>query len=139
MRNRSKSSAKVKISKRTDDVLTADEIKRHPDLIKQAIKDELSLWVKCQIMTRAPRSGASNVVTSRFVFKWKIVDGTRTIRARMVLHGFKDAVKNDSDTYAGTASRASQRLLVSEAALHPVWIFATTDISKAFLQGMTYK
>ena len=57
----------------------------------------------------------------------------------MVLHGFKDVVEDETDTYAGTASRVSQRLLVSEAALHPEWTFAIADISKAFLQGMTYK
>ena len=70
-------------------------------------------------MQRTSWHGAKNVVTSRFVFKWKIVEGQRQLRARLTLHGFKDVFKYDSETYAGTASRLSQRLLVSEAALHP--------------------
>ena len=139
IKNKAKSAAKAIVTKRKDDVLTADEVKQHPEEIKKAIKNEIDLWVKYKIMTRAPRAGAQNIVTSRFVYKWKIINGIRTIRARMVLHGFKDVVKDDTDTYAGTASRVSQRLLVSEAALHPDWAFATADISKAFLQGMTYK
>ena len=139
VKNKAKSKAKTKVMDRPDDVLTTDEIKQHHDLIQQAIKDELALWVRYKIMTRTPWTGARNILTSRFVFKWKNVDGKRVIRARHVLHGFKDSAREDTDTYAGTASRSSQRLLVSEAALHPEWTFATTDISKAFLQGMTYK
>ena len=130
---------KTKIVKKPDKVLTNDEILQHPNEVKAAIKAELALWIKYGIMSRTAWTGARNIVTSRFVYEWKVVDGTKTIRARLVLHGFKDLTKEDTDTYAGTASRTSQRMLVSEAALHPDWVFATTDISKAFLQGMTYK
>ena len=43
------------------------------------------------------------------------------------------------DTYFGTATRLSQRVVASEAAVHDDWIIVTIDIEKAFLQGMTYK
>ena len=56
----------------------------------------------------------------------------------MTVRGFKDSEKGDIDRYAGTSSRLSQKLLVSEAARQG-WDIATTDISKAFLQGVTYK
>eukprot|EP00969_Alexandrium_andersonii_P264821 11704978-Alexandrium_andersonii.AAC.1 len=42
------------------------------------------------------------------------------------------------ENYAGASRRYSQRLLVSEAARHS-WGICTTDISKAFLQRLTYK
>ena len=42
------------------------------------------------------------------------------------------------DSYAGTSLRYSQRHLVSEA-VRRAWNIATTDISKAFLQGVTYE
>ena len=41
-------------------------------------------------------------------------------------------------SYAGTSERYSHIILVSEAVLRG-WDLATTDISKAFLQGITYK
>jgi hypothetical protein len=42
------------------------------------------------------------------------------------------------DRYAGTSSRSSQKVLVSEAVLRG-WDICTADISKAFLQGVTYE
>ena len=52
------------------------------------------------------------------------------------IEGFKDHDRADIDRYAGTSSRCSQKLLVSEAVARK-WDTATTDISKAFLQGVT--
>ena len=46
--------------------------------------------------------------------------------------------QDDVASYAGTSQRYSQRILVSEAVLRG-WDLATTDISKALLQGITYK
>ena len=45
---------KTKIMKRQDDALATEEIKQHPELIKQSIKDELGLWVRYNIMSRTP-------------------------------------------------------------------------------------
>lgn len=42
------------------------------------------------------------------------------------------------ETYSGTSSVTSQRVLVSEACCHE-WKFATLDGKKAFLNGVTYK
>ena len=54
------------------------------------------------------------------------------------MRGFKDRDKGNVATYAGTSQRYSQRVLVSEAVLRG-WPFATSDVSKAFLQGVTYE
>ena len=53
------------------------------------------------------------------------------------MRGFKDQQKADIDRYAGTSSRAAQKLIVSEAVKWG-WPICTADISKAFLQGVTY-
>ena len=79
----------------------------------------------------------------KWVFKRKhelLPDGTtrRIIRARLTSRGFKDLDKAELIRYAGTSQRYSQRLLVSEAA-NRGWPIACTDISKAFLKGVTYK
>ena len=86
---------------------------------------------------------AKNIMTSRYVAKWKwvMLNGTRTriIRMRLVLRGFMDLEAFSLDTFSGTARRTSQRLLASEAACHPDWILASLDIDKAFLKGLTYR
>ena len=60
------------------------------------------------------------------------------IRSRLCLRGFKDLDRDSVASYAGTSQRFSQRILCSEAVIRG-WDIATTDISKAFLQGVTYK
>ena len=45
----------------------------------------------------------------------------------------------DLETYAGTASRAGQRVVNSVAAQHPDWIMFSYDVSKAFAKGMTFE
>ena len=87
---------------------------------------------------------AKNVMTSRYVAKWKwIKDNSgnwkRIIRMRLVLRGFMDIDAFSLDTFSGTAKRTSQRILASEAACHQDWTIASLDIDKAFLKGFTYK
>ena len=60
------------------------------------------------------------------------------IRARVCLRGFKDQQAQGLANYAGTSQRYSQRIVCSEAVLRQ-WPLATTDISKTFLQGVTYE
>jgi hypothetical protein len=54
------------------------------------------------------------------------------------LRGFKDQQAAELQSYAGTCQRSSQRLIVSEVVVRG-WDIVTADISKAFLQGITYK
>ena len=61
----------------------------------------------------------------------------REIRARLTVRGFKDVQGKDLSAFAGTASRAAQRLLTSEAVLRGSDI-VSADVPKAFLQGISY-
>ena len=81
----------------------------------------------------------------RWVGKWKrvLVKGdasrnTRVIRMRLTLRGFKDQDAQDLETYAGTSSRASQRVVISEAVCRG-WELMTIDVKKAFLKGISYE
>jgi len=112
------------------------------------MKKELETWVKLGCISRKARSNARNIIDCRWVLKWKLDADTQdaasqakaekrwVIRARLCLRGFKDIDAKDIAKYAGTANRTTQRLLVSEAAVRR-WPLGTTDISKAFLQGVT--
>eukprot|EP00959_Pyramimonas_sp_CCMP1952_P444903 9315980-Pyramimonas_sp.AAC.1 len=60
-------------------------------------------------------SKASNLMTSRYLYKWKFVkvgtENVKTIRLRFVLRGFMDTEAFDVETCSGTARRQSQGLL----------------------------
>ena len=62
----------------------------------------------------------------------------RIIRMRLTLRGFKDKGADYILTFAGTSSRTSQKLIVSEAVIRG-WPIVTLDVRKAFLKGVSYK
>ena len=62
----------------------------------------------------------------------------REVRARLTVRGFKDSERGDIDRYAGTSSRCAKKVLASEAVRNH-WPICTANISKAFLQGVTYE
>jgi len=142
------------IIQRDDDLLTPQQIKEHWKDVETAMLKELHTWAKLKCFSRKPRSNAKNIIDTRWVLKFKWDQPTvdvrqsggrqtegqpvRTIRARLTVRGFKDSAKQDIDRYAGTSSKCSQKILVSEA-VRRGWDICTTDISKAFLQGVTYK
>ena len=122
--------------------MSPEELRQHKAAVDAAILEELSTWVKYQTFSVVKRKPGLNVLTSRFVAKWKLVEGsdgkqTRILRMRLVLRGFQDYFAHLRERYSGTASRNSQKLLCSEYACRPGWIICTIDVEKAFLQGMT--
>ena len=132
------------VIQRDSDLLSNDELQNNQKLVQAAILEELRIWVKHNCFEIRDRKTARNVMTSRFVAKWKILTGAdgkpqRIIRMRMAIRGFLDWDASNLETYAGTARRQSQRLLASETACREGWELVTLDIEKAFLQGMTYK
>jgi len=133
---------KKAVIERDTDLLTREELIKHASEVAAAILTELKTWLKYECFRRRLRKTARNIVDCKWVIKWKIEllpDGTtrRIIRARLTIRGFKDIDAADLTRYAGTSQRYSQRLLVSEAA-NRKWPIVSTDISKAFLQGVTY-
>ena len=113
----------------------------------------MQTWAKLSCFSRKPRTGARNIIDTRWVIKWKweipttsISSGrspseaaaVRSIRARLTVRGFKDTEKADVERYAGTSSKCSQKLLVPES-VRQHWDICAADISKAFLQGLSYK
>ena len=140
---------------RDDDVLTSAQSKEHWLAVRKAMLKELQTWDQLKCFSRRPRKGARNVINVRWVikFKWEVptVDmhrgggqsteaakPVRTIRARLTVRGFRDCERGDIDRYAGTSTRCSQKLIVSEAVRNG-WPICTADISKPFLQGATHE
>ena len=108
--------------------------------VPSSILEELKIWIAHECFTRRPRKGAWNILDVRWVGKWKWAKNkeggkTRTIRMRMMLRGFKDTAAEGLDTYAGTSSRLSQRIVASEAGCRG-WKM-TIDVKTVFLKGTT--
>ena len=127
-----------------DDLLSKPEFIKHAREIAIATITEIKTWLTNSCFKLCQLKNAQNVMTSRYVAKWKWIkndDGTwkKVIRMRLVLRGFMDIEAFSIDTFSGTAKRSSQRVLASEKACHPSWILASLDIDKAFLKGFTYK
>ena len=112
-------------------------------------------WARLKCFSRRNRAMAKNIIDCRWVIKWKhevaatsvadaskqsgaITVSKRVIRCRLTVRGFKDRDAQNLDSCAGTSQRYSQRLVCSEAARRG-WPICATDISKAFLQGVTYE
>ena len=126
---------------RDTDLLTPEEHKDNVQEVKAAILEELKVWTAHKCFERRPRAGSRNILDVRWVGKWKYQKSAsnpnqkvRMIRMRMTLRGFKDLDAEHLDTYAGTSSRSSQRLVTSEAVIRG-WALATIDVRKAFLKG----
>ena len=139
------STGKKTVIERDTDLLTPQEMQDNKLEISAAILEELTSWTKYKTFVRHPRGqGKQNIMTSRFVAKFKWVsdaDGNRRriIRMRLTIRGFQDWFAHLDENFSPTASRLSQRMICSEAACHPEGILVTIDVEKAFLQGLTYK
>ena len=72
------------------------------------------------------------------MLEWKLIDGKRAVKARLVVRGFKDRQGDDVQTAASTASRMGQRL-VCQLVAQQCWRLFSFDVSDAFLQGETFE
>ena len=120
------------------DALTPTELRVHAKDVINAKRKELRNWHALGTFRKRPRQTAKNVVDSRWVIRWKNVGGVRSIKARLTVKGFKDLQGNHVETYAGTASRWGQRLIVSIAAMKR-WTLFSADVGSAFLKGLTFE
>eukprot|EP00959_Pyramimonas_sp_CCMP1952_P261556 5468744-Pyramimonas_sp.AAC.1 len=109
------SAAKRAVSVKEDDLLTKADIAAHPKEVSEVLYTELKIWLdnRCFEMYDLPK--ASNIMTSRYVYKRKFVkvgtENVKTIRLSFVLRGFMDTEAFDVETFSGTARRQPQRLL----------------------------
>ena len=83
------------------------------------------------------KSLAKNPIDTRWVRTWKIIDGILAIKSRITGRGFKD--QQETETFAGTASRTGQRVINSEVAQHPDWVYFSYDVSQAFAKSLTFE
>ena len=130
----------IAVIERTSNILDRNEALLNVDKCREAMIQELMHWVKHGAWKRGKLRESTSVWKSKWFLKWKdIQDGkvkSRKIKARFVAQGFLD--RQSTDTYAGTFTRWSQRLLIA-VAVQRGWSLRSADISEAFLRGLTFQ
>ena len=89
------------VIERVNNIITRAEALREVDACRESMVQELARWHKHGAWRRIPRSKCNNLLTSKWVLKWKDVSGKRTIKARMVAQGFKDAQQTCNSSARG--------------------------------------
>ena len=103
---------KVVVERETN-ILAIEEAHQHEDEVRKAIYDELVRWNQRGGFKRFPKKQARNVLDSRWVLKWKKVDGMRVIKARLTARGFKDKQAEEVSTYAGDQQRLMMEVVLT--------------------------
>ena len=91
-----KYAAKRAVVIKEDDLLTKKELLHHSAAVAEATSKELTIWMENDCFEMCDYAKAENIMTSRYVAKWKFVKNPktgnmdRTIRMRLVLRGFMD-------------------------------------------------
>ena len=117
--------------------LTAQEVTKHWDKVQIAVRKEIRSFFDLDTFFPVPKSTVPNEMSSKWVFRWKVVGGEKVVKARLTIRGFEDREAESLATYAGTTSRWGQRLISSLAAQHQ-WVLLSADVSTAFLQGLSF-
>ena len=124
------------VIERVNNILSRDEALRNVERCRAAMLKELLRWHNHKAWVRGSRKEARNALTSKWVLKWKPIEGQREIKARLVAQGFKDT--QQVENYAATSTRWSQRLVMI-VATQMEWELVSADISEAFLRGLTFQ
>eukprot|EP00971_Amphidinium_carterae_P282167 5601434-Amphidinium_carterae.1 len=112
-------------------------MRRKSRQLMQQVSSFLKHVVFLPVKRRSVPQG-TKIMTCGWVRKWKQVPGAgRKIKCRLCARGFMDAQLPFLSTYGSTASRLSQKMVLSIAATHNFEVFSL-DVPKAFLPGFCY-
>ena len=118
-------------------ILTKEELSKYKAQVEEAMLKDLQSWHSEGAWQMAERATAENLIDSRWVIKWKLIDGLKAVKARLCVRGFKDRQADWLETHASTASRWGQRL-VCQIVAQLQWRLFSFDVSAAFLNGFTF-
>ena len=120
-------------------MLTDAEMAANWDKVEAADRKELMSFVTHDVFKLVKKSSLwTDALDAIWVRKRKkMPDGSVVFKSRLCIRGFLDPQRWYLPTRATTASRLSQRLLVSLAALMD-WEVESLDVGSAFLQGFDF-
>ncbi|CAE7314416.1 RE2, partial [Symbiodinium necroappetens] len=124
------------VIERANNILTRQEALENVDRCRRAMVKELLRWNGHKAWLRGSKASARNTLQSKWVLKWKNIQGERDVKARLVVQGFRDTQTVES--YASTTTRWGQRLLLA-IAVQQGWPLKSADVSEAFLRGLSFE
>ena len=74
---------------KTLDALTAEDVRVHWKLVEAAIRKEIASFAVNGVCELQSKASAKNTCTPRWVHRFKIIDGVRTVKSRLTIRGFK--------------------------------------------------
>ena len=123
-----------------DDINEDDVVKVWP-LVEEADRSEVEQFVQENAFKKIHRLEISEsmvVIDARWVRKWKkLADGKKKVKSRLCARGCLDRQKDLLTTRSTTATRLSQRLLLSLASTFDMEV-ESWDIAGAFLKGLNF-
>ena len=132
--------------------LTEDDMRRYASLVIEGDRKELEQFIKFdvfEVVARAQLPPKANVVDCTWVRKWKVKG--KVVKSRLCSRGCFDRQKYQIEKHSSTATRLSQRVVLSlgmcDGALDASFTNGpedhidteSLDISSAFLQGLEYR
>ena len=133
----------LRVDKDTD-FLTTEELIKYEKQVKEADEKEIKQFVDHKVFRARQKQFADTTrfIDCTWIRKWKRkwVNGVLVyvIKSRLCGRGFLDPQKHQLSAHSTQATRLSQRLLVSQAAINRHQI-RSYDVSGAFLQGFSFK
>ena len=130
-----------KVDDETDNIAESEVYDIWPQVDK-ADEEEVKQFVDTGSFKKVHVNSISSetvVVDSVWIRKWKrYPDGSRRVKSRLCARGCFDNQRDTLSTRSTTATRLSQRILVSTAMNHDHDI-ESWDVSGAFLKGLTFE
>ena len=124
------------------DVLTEADLVSHWQEFEIADELEIRQFVEEQAFTKIAANQVTDdtvIVDCTWVRKFKRnADGSRKAKSRLCARGFLDPQRHEVPTRSTTATRLSQRLLLSMASIFQ-FVLQSWDVSGAFLKGFTFE
>ena len=127
-----------KVDKQTDD-LTLEDAAKHWKLVEAADRKELESFNENEIFKLTHYDSVDvDPIDAVWVRKWKrMQDGSLIVKSRLCIRGFLDPQGALVPTRSSTASRFTQRLLLSLTVLFG-FSLESWDVGNAFLKGFTF-
>lgn len=129
-----------KVDTEHDDITEDDVYKIWPQ-VDAADRTEVEQFVQEQAFKKIHKDAFTDdmvVIDARWVRKWKkLPHGQRKVKSRLCARGCLDRQKDLLTTRSTTATRLSQRLLLSTAAVFDLSV-ESCDIAGAFLKGLNF-
>ena len=122
--------------------LTVDELNANYKDVKSSKLKELKSWLEhktghVQTTRKYCSETGLKPIPSRWVIEWKVKEGKKVIKCRLVAKGFAETNQFSLHTYSPTATKVGHRMVILKGA-EKGWEIWSLDVSTAFLKGFTF-